>query len=321
MTPGTPLPAPARLVGDGMRLLRERFWLLLSVMGAGSVAAGLAVAVPLLAVAVWQFTGSPGMRAWGAALLLSLSAGLWLASWAQVAMCRAALDEQPTVASSLRRAWPRVGPFSWACILYMVLVGGGFFLLVLPGLYLAAALVFAPFISLDEDVSGWEACLLSLRYARGRWLGLTGRLLLVAAVATLPSLVPIVGWIIGGLLAPLPLLCLCLLYRDVRASASAGEDEAPRWPLALGLLGWLPGLWLAAGAVGQVRAMWPQFEMQARLISRNLDAGRAQQVLDSLQSGQAGPQTALQAVTLLQNAAAGVSISTAPATSPGAAPR
>lgn len=316
MTPGTVLPPAAELVRDGVTRLRERFWLLLGVLSAGTVAAAGAFAVPLVGMTVWQLTGSPPWRAWAAALALALGAGLLLGSWSQAAVFDAAMSEEPGIDRSLRRAWSRILPFSWTCVVAMALVAGGLLLFVIPGLYLAVPLSLAPLVSLEEDVSGVEACARALAYARGHWAGLAGRLLLIGAIGMLPSLVPIVGWLLGGLISPLPLVCLAFLYRAVRQAPAAA---ASRWPLALGVAGWIPGLWLSYAAVSQARALWPRMELQARLAARNLDAAKAQQVLTQLQSGQAGPGTALEMVSLLQGAASGVSISSRPA--PGAPPR
>jgi len=316
MTQALELPSPSRLVSEGMRVLRARFWVLLGALGAGTVAAGLGVAVPLLAMAAWQLGGSPPLWAWAVVWVVTLSAALWLGSWAQVALFEAALAEDAPVREILRRSWPKIGPFSWACILYMFFVGGGLMLFILPGLYLAVALSFAPLISLEEGVTGLEACRRSLRYARGRWGGVAGRLALVAAFSLLPSLVPLVGWIVGGFIAPLPVVMLCLLYRGARETSA---EEGSSWPLALGLAGWIPGLWMTAAAVSQVRALWPQLQGQVRQAARNMDPVQAQNLLATLRSGDAGPQTALEMARLLQNAATGVTVSSAAATAPAPA--
>lgn len=310
------------LVSDSWRIFRGRFGFLMLVAGLGSVATLACVVVPFLGAGALQLAGQTGAGTWIAATLVGLTSALWVASWAQVAACDAALAPEGAVLSAgeiARRGWSRIAPFSWVCLLYMIVVGGGLFFFVVPGLYLATALVFAPMIVLEEGLTGFAALERSLQYSRGRWGALSGRLAVIGLIGGLPSLVPIVGVILGALLSPLPLVALAVLYRDVRSTEPQEAAGSARWALALSALGWLWPAYVTYRAVPVLIARWPVIQEQAGRLA-SADPQQAQKLLEALQSGQSTPQTALLAAQFLnsvpptgQAASAGPAVSSAAA--------
>jgi hypothetical protein len=320
-TPAGALCDARLLVTDSWRLFKARFGILMLIAALGSLATLFCALAPLLAAGLLQIWGPTGPLVWVAAGLAGLSAALWAGSWAQVAACDTALAQDgavPPFGQALRRAWPRVAPFSWVCLLYLVIVGGGLFFFIVPGLYLGAVLVFAPFVALEEGLTGVAALERSMEYSRGRFGPLSGRLAVIGLLGGLPSVIPLVGPILGAVLSPLPLVALAALYRDVRRAPAAGP--VARWPLALAAAAWLVPAAVAARVVPELARKWPEIRAQADRFA-SLDPQQAQKVLEAIQSGQSTPETALAAAQLLSSAppAAGVSLSTEAAPAPAAA--
>jgi hypothetical protein len=298
---------------DSWAVFRERFWLLWGVTGFGAVVTLASAAVPLVIALAIQLLVSPGWWLWVVAVLASLSAGLWLGSWAQIAACEALMQEEaPSMTGCFERSWPKIAAFSWVCILYMVVAGGGLFLMLVPGIFLAVALIFAPFVCLQEGLGGFDALARSLEHARGRWPGLFGRLALIALAGSLPARIPWIGWLVAGVLAPLPLAALVRLYRDARTADASSPSPAPRWPLALAVAGWLVPAWTAARAGPELLRSLPTRQEQLLLLG-SIDPAKAQRLLVDIQSGQASSlDVAVQAGKLLEDARARISSSTAP---------
>ena len=320
-TPAGPLEGSRLLVSDSWRLFKARFGILMLIAAAGSIATLFCALAPLLAAGLLQIWGPTGPLVWIVAGLAGLSAALWVGSWAQVAACDTALAEDSAVlpfGQALRRAWSRVAPFSWVCLLYLVIVGGGLFFFVVPGLYLGAVLVFAPFVALEEGLTGLAAFERSMEYSRGRFGPLSGRLAVIGLLGGLPSVIPLIGPILGALLSPLPLVALAVLYRDARRQPAVAGPVA-RWPLALAAAAWLFPAAVAARVVPELARKWPEIRAQADRFA-SLDPQQAQKVLEMIQSGQGTPETALAAAQLLNAAQApgGVAVSTEAALAPAA---
>lgn len=299
----SPLRDPSSLVSESWRIFRARFGFLMLVAGAGSAATLACAVLPFLAAGALELTGAAsGVWPWIAATVVGLSAALWVASWAQVAACQAALAPEGGALSLrelARSGAGKVGAFSWVCLLYLLLVGGGLCFFIVPGLYLAAALVFAPMIVLEEGLTGFAALEQSLRYTRGRWNSLSWRLAIVGLLGGLPSMVPVVGVILGALLSPLPLVALGTLYRDASRAPAPDAGRSSRWALAVAALGWLWPVYVTYKVVPVVIARWPAIQEQAGRLA-NADPAKAQSLLDALQAGEgATPQTALLAAQFL----------------------
>lgn len=323
-SPG-PWPETAALLREAWARFAGRFWLLLSVAGAGGALSLLAALLPMLAAGAAQLLrpGLPVLPLWAGATLLGLSASLWIAGWAQVAACEAVMAEQPDFWSCYRRTWGRIAGFSWVCLLYFVVVLGGLFLFILPGLYLGVALIFAPLAHLEEGLGPWASLERSLDYARGRWLGLSLRVGLLGALAALPSLVPFFGFVLGALLSPLPLVALVLLYRSAKESPSSHPTGwAARAGLALAAAGIAAPIAATVRIIPAARALLPVLVRQKEALA-SMDPAQAQRLLQAIQEGKSTTETAVLAAQILQaarGAAPESSVSTGTAVSPEGAP-
>jgi hypothetical protein len=129
----------------------------------------------------------------------------------------------------------RLGTVLSAIVPAALLVGAGFFFLVLPGLILAFFFSFVPTIALFEGIGGTAALRRSYQLVRSDWL----RMLLVVIVF---GLIFGVARIIAGILSsglfgsqlvqdaltlvamPIPVIASVLLYFDVRRKKDGFDD-------------------------------------------------------------------------------------------------
>jgi hypothetical protein len=266
---------------------RRRWAVLLAVVGIGGAAAMAAAFLPLVPAALLSAFGvGPAWAVWGTASLVSVLIVLWMTTWAQASLTRAALTEEPAGAC-LSWGWAHAGAFGWVLTLALVAAGGGYFLLLLPGLALSVLLFFGGFIQVSGEADGLRALQLSWGRVRPRFGLVSGRILAASVLTAAPGWTPWIGWILMMFWAPFGMAALARLARDLRAA-----DPAPAVPERLGaataglaavfVVGLaLSGALAVRAAVGAVRS----FNQPGGLAER-VRPETAQALLDAL-SGQA----------------------------------
>jgi hypothetical protein len=188
------------------------------------MAAGFLPFIP--AALATLFGVGPAWAVWGSAVVVSLTAVLWLSTWMQAAMMRAALTDE-TTRECLSLAWGQTGPFAWVLSLALLAVAGGYILFIVPGLILSVMLFAAPFCQISGEAEGARA--LGLSWARVKpHFGLVAlRLFAATALTTAPGWIPYVGWIIMLFWAPFSFIAMARLDKDLRAAEP--EARAPDW--------------------------------------------------------------------------------------------
>ena len=78
--------------------------------------------------------------------------------------------------------------FLWIIILSIVIIAGGSFLFIIPGILFAVWFIFASFVLIDEDTRGMSALLKSKEYMRGQWFAVFWRWLALDLFAWLISI-------------------------------------------------------------------------------------------------------------------------------------
>jgi uncharacterized membrane protein len=86
-----------------------------------------------------------------------------------------------------------------------LLIVGGFFLLVLPGIYLAVAYSFAPYLIVEKNMGVWEALETSRKAITTYWWRYFG-LLLIAVLLCIVGTIPL----FIGLIWVLPILAIAI---------------------------------------------------------------------------------------------------------------
>ncbi len=262
---------------------RRRWLSLMTVLAAGGLATAAVVFLPLLpaGLAAYFGAGSPWVI-WSAASLVSLLAGLWLSAWTQAAAVRAAGNDEGA-GDALRLSWSQTPAFAWVLSLAMLAAGGGFVLLIVPGLILSALLLFAPFYQLAGEDQGLGALELSFARVKPVLGAVAARFLLAGLIAWIPCWIPYVGWLLGPLWAPFGLTACARLASDLRTLSPS--PERPSLGLAVGALSLVFVAALLAGSWGAARgasALYSSY-VSGRLALQAPDAQTAQALLATLQ--------------------------------------
>ncbi|HEX4047546.1 MAG TPA: hypothetical protein VH309_06910 [Elusimicrobiota bacterium] len=206
---------------------RRRWTVLLAVAGAGGGATLAAGFLPFLpAVLATLFGVGPAWAVWGSASIVSICAVLWLSTWAQAALMRAALTEE-TARECLALAWGQAGAFGWVLSLALLAVVGGYFLLIVPGMILSVLLFSAPFCQISGEAQGARALGLSWARVKPHFGEVALRLFAATALTAAPGWIPYAGWIIMLFWAPFSFVAMARLDKDLRAAEP--EAAAPGW--------------------------------------------------------------------------------------------
>jgi len=217
--------------GDWLRAswedFRRRWAILLAVAGTGgaaTLAAGFLLFIPAALLTV--FGVGPAWAVWGSAVVVSLAAVLWLSTWAQAAVMRAAATDEPT-RECLSTAWGQTAAFAWVLSLALLSIVGGYILLILPGLLLSVLLFAAPFCQITGEADGARALGLSWARVKPHFWTVAGRLLAATLLTAAPGWIPYVGWIVMMFWAPFSFVAMARLDKDLRAAEP--DAEAPAW--------------------------------------------------------------------------------------------
>jgi uncharacterized membrane protein len=129
---------------------------------------------------------------------------------------RAAGKDTPL--STLWEPYGQFIPLVVMLVLMGLLIVGGFFLLVLPGIYLAVAYSFAPYLMIEKNMGVWEALETSRKAITTCWWRYFGLLLiavLLFIVGTIPLLI--------GLVWVLPIMAIAIgeVFKATFETASA----------------------------------------------------------------------------------------------------
>jgi hypothetical protein len=167
-----------------------------------------------------------------------------------VALSDVCIGEQPTVARSYRRVFSRrAGRLLWTNVLQILAIVTGFVLLIVPGLILTMRFLFVPTVVVLEDRTGGAALKRSASLGKGHHWRNAGALLLLLLPLWLIS--GIIGGVAGGvgallldnplehwtfrallillqvgLVQPLMLITIALLYYDLRTRKEAYDVKA-----------------------------------------------------------------------------------------------
>ena len=116
---------------------------------------------------------------------------------------RAAGKDTPL--STLWEPYSQFIPLIVMLVLMGLLIVGGFFLLVLPGIYLAVAYSFAPYLIVEKNMGVWEALETSRKAITTYWWRYFG-LLLIAVLLCIVGTIPL----FIGLIWVLPILAIAI---------------------------------------------------------------------------------------------------------------
>lgn len=152
----------------------------------------VALSVPsiILVAAYFATTVLPPVVGGFAAFLLVL--GSWVVNlWLGMSFLYGVVEQNPSVSAKeiLRKGWRRIFSYLWVYTLLAVIVMGGYFLLIIPGIMLGVWFGFALYALAVEDTRGLEALLRSKQLVKGLWWQVVWRCVFFGIVIGVPILV------------------------------------------------------------------------------------------------------------------------------------
>jgi hypothetical protein len=177
-------------------------------------------------------------------ILLGIGIGSIAMSWGLAAFTSAAVDDHLKIRDALAKGWPKARNFIWVSSLFAFIVGGGFFLFIIPGVIFLIWFLFSQFIVVAEDERGMNALLKSKEYVSGKWFNIFLRVLVLWLIYVGLSLIPVVGPILSILFIPFMILFMKLIYEDLRDL----RGEVALHPHSFGIR----FKWIGTGALGYI---------------------------------------------------------------------
>lgn len=157
-----------------------------------------------------------GMVGFGVLLFLAFAA-IWLLVNAMKYTLE--LESSKGKKPDVKQLWPFAKKYWWRLFgllfVTVLLIFGGLLLLIVPGLIAIRRYFLAPYVMIDKDLSISEAlrqsAALSKPYSSSIW-SIVGVMVLIS----LPSFIPVVGWIITFVLAMLYSIAPALRYQELK---------------------------------------------------------------------------------------------------------
>jgi len=174
------LKSPWTLIKEAWHIYKAKFKLF------------VVLSVPSIVLTVVSLTTSvlPPVVAALAAILLGL--GAWVVNlWLGMSFLYGVVDQNPSVSAKeiLRKGWRRIFSYLWVTILFIVILMGGYFLLIIPGIMLSIWFSFAMYALATEDARGLDALLRSKQLVKGLWWQVVWRHVFFGLVIGVPILV------------------------------------------------------------------------------------------------------------------------------------
>ncbi len=145
----------------------------------------------------------------------AVTAGLW---WICIKKMRGQPAEIGDMFAGFRKEY--WGHLIVASLLSSIFIFAGFICLILPGFYLAAALVFAPPLIIDRKMQFWDAIVLSIKMVHKHWWAVFWASIVVGVVAMLGVFVFCVGVLVS---APVGMCAFAVVYNDIFGPRDASQ--------------------------------------------------------------------------------------------------
>jgi uncharacterized membrane protein len=134
-----------------------------------------------------------------------------------IILIKAVKGEKP-VYKDIYKHYPKFLNYILATLLFIIVVGAGFILLIIPGIYLVLRLQFMPYLAADKNINPIDALKQSWAMTNGQVLHLFKFALALVGICVLGALALLVGLIIA---VPLVAVSTAYLYKVLDKSHSA----------------------------------------------------------------------------------------------------
>ncbi len=181
----TSLPSPVALVKESWATYTEHILRFVTLMAIPFVTGMLVLGIFL---ALGWITG-PSLIMGIIFSIVSVLLMILIQVWGQVAVIMGVIHVQKKqdIKIIYKDAWGVLGVFFGTSLVSALVIMGGTFLAILPGIFFGGLVAFSSFIVLEEKKTFFEALMQSARYVSGRWWAVFGRLLFLIAMAMVAS--------------------------------------------------------------------------------------------------------------------------------------
>jgi len=232
------VPDFVNLLKDAMRMLAERWRVILMVSLSASLVGLLATA--LLSSYLLPLVGdsnTPGLLFF---MLVSGVITILLSAFWQGGMYISANNSDAKVERALALSWNMLLPLSFVILLSALIIGGAILALVIPGIIAMVFLTFTVPSMVIGGKRGFDAIMYSFEIVNGRWLEVFGRVIVLGVLMTLAGLIPdligdvaiaydFVSFVFGIVLGAYSVCYMLVLYKSLATSAvKIGGDKRNR---------------------------------------------------------------------------------------------
>ncbi len=135
-----------------------------------------------------------------------------------------------SIRESLKKGWNIIWAYWWLGFLQSLLILGGYFLFIAPGIIFSVWFSVGMYVLIVEGVTGMNALIKSREYVRGYWWGVLGRFLFFSLIISLVTYIPsillhflkqeglgsIIQFVLSLAAAPFTLIYTYLLYKGLK---------------------------------------------------------------------------------------------------------
>jgi len=175
--------------------------------------------------------------------------------WMSVSLLYAIKEREQKIGikESLAKGWHKIISYLWISILSGFIIGGGFLLLIIPGIIIALWFSLAAYVLVSEDLKGMNVLFRSKQLIKGYWGKVFWRFLVLGLIMWLITfivqLIPLIGAVIINLfVTPFSFVFIFLVYENLKRLKGEVPLEPPKRKTKIGftLLGILGFLFISA---------------------------------------------------------------------------
>ena len=239
---GGDLPGIGDLFARTWEVYKERFWTLIGLYLASVFSVALSILIfvgaGLLVSELLPPAKTPLMLC---SIVAGSTIGLIAWSWGFAAFLVAVVDEDAEFMEAISMGKAKILPFAWLYTVMILIIMGGYVLLIIPGILLSIWFFSAQYMLAENDTRGLDALMKSKSYVDGYWWGIFFRLIAVGIVSAILGIIPFIGSLLSLAFTPFMFIYMNMNYRalkeikgDIIPIPPARERQAM---VALGVLG------------------------------------------------------------------------------------
>lgn len=215
------------LLSQVWQIYKARFWVIFGLV--------------ILPFAISRFSSSAVVPK--PIVILFSVAGIIVGVWFAVALLFAIRDREQKIGfqESLAKGWHKLTSYWWVSALTALVVMGGFFLLIVPGVIFSVWFGLAAFVLVSEDLKGMNALFRSKQLVQGYWKSVFWRLFVMGALVAAIVLgfevfsyllqnqtLKLIGQLATILVAPIATIYSFLIYEDLKKIKQGIVFESPK---------------------------------------------------------------------------------------------